>query len=99
MTARRTLLALSLLAGIGLLSSAPARADHERVTVIYRTGGHERDYRAHSWHHLSDRHYYRGHGYRHYERHGHRWWERRRHRGHRGHRDLPHYRIHIEYGR
>ena len=60
MTARRTLLALSLLAGIGLSSSAPARADHERATVIYHVGGHDRDYQAHGWRRVPDHHRYWG---------------------------------------
>ncbi len=101
MTARRTLLALSLLAGVGLLAATPARADHERATVIYRIGGYDRDYcppeRHREWGHERGRRYERHHGrYHHHRRERARYSTYRDYRHH--DRDESRYRIHLEFG-
>ncbi len=101
MIARHTLLALSLLAGVGLLAATPARAGHDRTTVIYRVGGYDREYRPverhREWRHEHVRRYDRHHGGYHRHR-----WERARYstyRAYRHHdRDEPRYRIHLEFG-
>lgn len=76
MFVRSTLLALSLVAGTGMLVAAPAEAGHDRATIVYRSGDHhDRDYRHHS------RYRDRGH-HRHYGKH---WRSERRHFGHKRH--------------
>lgn len=100
MLIRSTLLALSLVAGAGMLVAAPAEAGHDRATVVYRSGDHHgRDYRSHSR--------YRDHGHHgHYRKHwraerrhyGHHDWKRKRHHyGHRRHGHDSGYRIWFEY--
>lgn len=102
MSARRTLLALSLLAGAGVLASAPAQAGHDRAAVVYQVGGYHRDYYPPARHRAGGYHHYPSH-WRADRRHhgGHRW----AYRGYREHgryrhyeRGEPHYRIRIEYG-
>lgn len=99
MIARRTLLALGLLAGAGVLVSAPAQAGHERSTVIYQVGHSERNYCPPSSHRAAGHHYDRHERHwrhdRRYDR-RHYGWEHSRYRGQR-HYEEPHYRFRIEY--
>ena len=97
MIARRTLLALSLLVGAGVLVSAPAQAGHDRTTIVYQAGHHQRDY-CPPPRHRAGHHHYKHHGKhwrgdrRHYRQRG---WER--HYGGYRHHSEPRYRIRIEY--
>ena len=99
MIARRTMLALSLLAGAGILGSAPAQAGHDRTTVVYQLGHQQRDYCPPSRHRAAGHHHYKHYGKhwrgdrRHYRQRG---WERSHYRGYRHHGE-PRYRIRIEY--
>lgn len=102
MIARRALLALSLLAGAGVLVSAPAQAGHERTTVVYETG-HSRhsNYCPPPRYRSSHHGHYRGHqghryrGHHGYDRHA---WKSNHHHGkrHYGHNDSG-YRVYLEY--
>lgn len=99
MNARRTMLALALLAGTGFLASAPAQAGHDRTTVVYQVGHGARNYCPPPRHRAERRDHYRSHwrhdrGH-HYRQHA---WERSRYRDYR-HSDHggAHYRFRIEY--
>lgn len=99
MIARRTLLALGVLLGLGAFVSAPAQAGHERTTVVYKAGYNHHDYHRPKRHRAVGDHHARPHWRAERRHHRQHHWKRSHYRGDHHYRGDRHYRGDHHYRR